>query len=62
MAQDPKNSTGTDWSRLKRMGDAEMRKGIAANLDAQATDENLWKDAKVVWPRHKQPQPLKRDE
>jgi len=49
-----KNSVRTDWSRLRRMDDAEIRKGIAADPDAQATDEDFWKDAKVVWPTRKQ--------
>jgi uncharacterized protein (DUF4415 family) len=36
------------------MTDAEIRKGIAADPDDQATDEKFWKDAKVVWPMRKQ--------
>jgi uncharacterized protein (DUF4415 family) len=49
-----RNSGGTDWARLRRMQGAKIRKGIAADPDAQATDENFWKDAKVVWPTRKQ--------
>lgn len=49
-----KASSSTDWSRLRRMNDAEIRKGIAADPDMQATDEDFWKDAKVVWPTRKQ--------
>jgi uncharacterized protein (DUF4415 family) len=44
----------TDWERLRRVGDAEIRQGIAADPDAQATDEKFWKHAKVVWPAPKQ--------
>jgi len=36
------------------MEDAEIRKGIALDPDAQATDENFWKNAEVVWPTRKQ--------
>ena len=36
------------------MNDADIRKGITADPDAQATDESFWKDAKVVWPTRKQ--------
>jgi len=32
----------------------EIRKGIAADPDAHATDEKFWKNAKVVWPTRKQ--------
>jgi len=36
------------------MSDAEIRKGIAADPDAHATNETFWKHAKVVWPAPKQ--------
>ena len=49
-----RKSARTDWTMLGRMGDAEIRKGIAADPDAQATDEDFWKDAKVVLPTRKQ--------
>jgi len=45
---------GTDWERLRRMSDVEIRKGIAADPDAHATDEKFWQNAKVVWPTRKQ--------
>jgi uncharacterized protein (DUF4415 family) len=44
----------TDWERLRRLGDAELRDAIAADPDAPATDEAFWKDAKIVWPRPKE--------
>ncbi len=40
----------TDWDRLHRVDDAELRAAIDADSDAPATDEAFWKDAKVVWP------------
>lgn len=36
------------------MGDAEIRKGIQADPEARATDEEFWKNAKVVWPARKE--------
>jgi len=44
----------TDWERLRRMSDVEIREGIAADPDAHATDEKFWQNAKVVWPTRKQ--------
>jgi uncharacterized protein (DUF4415 family) len=41
---------GTDWGKLRRMSDAGVRKGIAADPDANATNENFWKTARVVMP------------
>jgi len=45
--------TSTDWNTLRRMSDAEVRKGIESDPDARATDEEFWKHAKVVWPSRK---------
>jgi uncharacterized protein (DUF4415 family) len=36
------------------MGETQIRKGIAADPEARATDDNFWKNAKVVWPVPKQ--------
>ena len=49
-----KRPRSTDWERLRRMSDTEIRKGIAADPDAHATGEKFWKNAKVVWPARKQ--------
>jgi hypothetical protein len=46
----PKSGSGTKWSKLRRMSTAAIRKGIAADLDARATNENFWRSAKVVLP------------
>ena len=46
----PKSGSATDWGKLRRMSTAAIRKGIAADPDAYATDENFWKSAKVVLP------------
>jgi uncharacterized protein (DUF4415 family) len=45
---------GTDWNRLRRKSDAEIRRGINSDPDAHRTDERFWKDAKVVLPRRKE--------
>ncbi len=47
-------AAGTDWNRLHRMSDADIRRGIEADPDARATDEEFWRDAKVVWPMRKE--------
>ena len=43
-----RKSGGTDWSKLRRMSAASVRKGIAADPDAHATDETFWQRAKVL--------------
>ena len=48
-----KHGTGSDWNRLRRVSDAEIRKGIESDPDARATDEEFWKNARVVWPSRK---------
>jgi uncharacterized protein (DUF4415 family) len=49
-----KSNRSTDWNRLRRLSDAEIRKGIEADSDAHPTDEAFWKNAKVVLPRRKE--------
>ena len=43
----------TNWNKLRRMSEAEIRQGIESDPDARATDEEFWKNAKVVWPSRK---------
>jgi hypothetical protein len=43
----------TDWGRLRHMSAASIRKGIAANPDANATDEKFWSSATIVIPTRK---------
>jgi hypothetical protein len=45
-----RRESGTDWGKLRRMSAATIRRGIAADPDAHATDENFWKSARVVLP------------
>jgi uncharacterized protein (DUF4415 family) len=48
-----KRRAGTDWNRLRRVSDAQIRRGIESDPEAHATDEEFWKSARVVWPRRK---------
>jgi uncharacterized protein (DUF4415 family) len=45
----------TDWEALRTMGNPDIHAGIEADPDAQVTDEDFWKGAKVVYPKPKQP-------
>ncbi|HAS85598.1 MAG TPA: hypothetical protein DCS31_02210 [Candidatus Competibacteraceae bacterium] len=48
-----RRKTGTDWEALSRLSAADIRAGIDSDPDARATDENFWKDARVVLPKPK---------
>jgi uncharacterized protein (DUF4415 family) len=50
----PGRGVGTDWGKLRRRSAASIRKGIAADPDAHATDAEFWKSAKVVMPTPKE--------
>jgi hypothetical protein len=45
-----KTKRGTDWNRLRRLSDADIRNGIESDPAAYPTDERFWKDARVVRP------------
>ena len=49
-----KNAPGTDWNRLRRIKPGAIRRAIAADPDARATDARFWKTAKIVLPTSKQ--------
>lgn len=49
----PKAKRGTDWAALRQRSATEIHAGIAADPDAQATDDAFWKDATVVLPTRK---------
>lgn len=49
-----KRGTATDWSHLRRRSALAIRKGIAADPDAHATDAQFWETAKVVLPTPKE--------
>jgi uncharacterized protein (DUF4415 family) len=44
----------TDWNRLRKAGDTEIRRAIEADTAVQPTDASFWKDATVTLPRPKQ--------
>lgn len=46
--------TGTDWDALRHLSTAEIHADIEDDPDAQATDENFWKEAQVIFPQPKQ--------
>lgn len=48
-----KPGASTDWGKLGHRTDAQIRHGIASDPEVRPTDEEFWKDAKVVWPTRK---------
>ncbi len=49
-----KAKRGTDWHKLRQMSAAEIHAGLEADPDAHPTDEDFWKDAKIVLPSRKE--------
>ncbi|HYA41291.1 MAG TPA: BrnA antitoxin family protein [Syntrophobacteraceae bacterium] len=49
-----KPSKGTDWERLRTMSDAQVHEAVVSDPDVHPTDEDFWKDAKVILPRRKE--------
>lgn len=49
-----KAKRGTDWEALRQMSDAEIHTRIEADPDAHPTDDDFWKDAKIVLPSKKE--------
>ena len=43
----------TNWSRLQRMSDVEVRRAVEKDPDAHPTDDEFWKTARVVIPAPK---------
>ena len=50
----PKPHTATEWRRLRRASAVNIREGIEADPDAHPTDDEFWKNAKVVMPAPKE--------
>ncbi len=48
-----KAAKDTDWDRLRGMSDAEVHAAVEADPDAHSTDEDFWKNAKVILPHRK---------
>jgi uncharacterized protein (DUF4415 family) len=51
----------TDWRRVAAMREKEIVVAAKSDPDAQPTDLEFWKDAKVVLPERKQPVTLRID-
>jgi uncharacterized protein (DUF4415 family) len=56
-----KAKLSTDWNRLRRMSDAEIREGVESDPDVHPTDEKFWKNAEVVLPRRKEVMTIRLD-
>jgi uncharacterized protein (DUF4415 family) len=52
-ASKAKRRGGTDWNKLRRLSEVQLRHGVDADPEVRPTDEAFWKDAKVVWPVRK---------
>ena len=46
--------TGTDRDRWEAISEEEINEAAASDPDAQPTNADFWKDAKVVMPKRKQ--------
>ena len=44
----------TDWEQVDAATDAQVREAIEADPDAQPTNEEFWKTARIVLPRPKE--------
>jgi uncharacterized protein (DUF4415 family) len=44
----------TDWKRLRRMSDKEVRRALENDPEIQPTDSAFWKEAKIVMPHRKE--------
>jgi uncharacterized protein (DUF4415 family) len=44
----------TDWRRLRSMTNEEIHAAIIDDPDGKPTDEEFWRDARVVMPRRKE--------
>ncbi len=50
MTTEPK----TDWRRLRSLTNEEIHAAIIDDPDGKPTDEEFWRDARVVMPRQKE--------
>jgi uncharacterized protein (DUF4415 family) len=51
----------TDWQRVSLMSEQEITRVARSDPDAQATDQEFWKDARIVLPQDKHPVTLRMD-
>ncbi|MEE8275462.1 MAG: BrnA antitoxin family protein [Alphaproteobacteria bacterium] len=57
----PARKTRTDWARIDALGEAELDAAARADADAQPTDAEFWKSARLVFPERKLPVSLRLD-
>jgi len=48
------SENGTDWERLRNLSDEEIHAAALADVDALPTNEEFWKNAKLVMPKTKE--------
>lgn len=48
-----KSEPQSDWRRLREMTDGEVHAAVLSDPDAEPTDEEFWKTARVVMPQPK---------
>ncbi len=51
----------TDWRRVDALTDERVRRGIDEDPDAHPTDEEFWKNAKIVMPQVKETMTIRLD-
>jgi uncharacterized protein (DUF4415 family) len=51
----------SDWARVTSMSDKEIMRAAKSDPDAQPTDLEFWKDARIVLPAGKHPITLRLD-
>ena len=44
---------GTNWERLRAIGERDIRRAVKADPEVRPTDVEFWKQAKVVLPQAK---------
>jgi uncharacterized protein (DUF4415 family) len=57
----PRRKGRTDWQRLASMSENEIVRRAQADPDAQPTDADFWKGARVILPQGKHPVTLRVD-
>ena len=52
---------GSDWKRVRSMGDRQIRIGLERDPEARLMDAKFWKNAQVVLPEAKKPITIRLD-
>jgi uncharacterized protein (DUF4415 family) len=51
----------TDWDEFDTLTDEQVRRGIESDPEAHPTNEDFWKEAKVVMPKPKETMTIRID-